>query len=56
VTGLLDGAQIDAQELRSGKDQRLHGLEPALGVVGFAQGDGAAAFKGQNEVMTQGSH
>lgn len=52
----LDGPQIDAQGLRIGKDQRLHGLKPALGAIGFAQGDGAAAFEGENEVMAQGPH
>ena len=53
---LLHGPQIDAQGLRIGKDQRLHGLELALRAVGRAQDDGAAAFEGKNEVMAQGPH
>ncbi len=53
---LLHGPQIDAQGLRIGKHQRLHGLEPTLRTVGFAQGDGAAAFEGKNEMMAQGPH
>ena len=53
---LLDGPQIDAQRLRIGKHQRLHGLEPALPAVGFAQGHGAAAFEGKNEMVAQGPH
>ena len=53
---LLNGPQLDAHGLRSGKHQRLHGLEPALRTVGFAQGHDAAAFEGKNKVVAQGSH
>uniref|UniRef100_UPI001E3708F3 hypothetical protein n=1 Tax=Hymenobacter frigidus TaxID=1524095 RepID=UPI001E3708F3 len=44
-----NGPQIDAQGLRIGKHQRLHGLEPALRAVGVAQGHGAAAFEGKKK-------
>ena len=53
---LLDGPQIDAHGLRSGKHQRLHGLELAGGPRGRAQSDGTAAFEGKNEVVAQGPH
>ena len=53
---LLHGAQIDAQGLRIGKHQPLHGLELAGGPRGRAQGHGAAAFEGKDKVVAQGPH
>ena len=53
---LLDGAQTDEQGLRSGKHQQLHGLESTLRPVGFAQGDGAAAFEGKKKLVGQDPH
>ena len=54
--GRLDRPQKDAQGLCSGKDQRLHGLELALGARRFTQGHRTAAFEGKNEVVAQRPH